>query len=56
VARVNGFPYNTFEVPSQGARTISIRSIAVIAGAPCVFELESQGLVGSTHVEWVAAG
>ena len=52
-ARVNGFPYDTFEVPRLGSRTIVVRAIGVIAGAPCVFELESEGLVGSTRVEWV---
>ena len=53
VARVNGFPYDTFELVPQGSRTVAIRSIGIIAGAPCVFELESAGLVGSTRVEWV---
>jgi hypothetical protein len=52
--RVNGFPYDTFEVPRLGSRTVAVRAIGVIAGAPCVFELESEGLVGSTRVEWVA--
>jgi hypothetical protein len=54
VARVNGFPYDTFEVPRETSRTIAVRPIGVIAGAPCVFELESEGLVGSTRIEWVA--
>jgi hypothetical protein len=52
--RVNGFPYDTFEVPRLGSRTVAVRPIGVIEGAPCVFELESEGLVGSTRVEWVA--
>lgn len=52
--RVNGFPYETFDVPALGSRFIAIRPVGVIAGAPCVFELESRGLVGSTRVEWVA--
>jgi hypothetical protein len=52
-ARVNGFPYETFELPPLGSRTVSIRPIAVIENAPCVFELESDGLVGSTRVEWI---
>jgi hypothetical protein len=51
--RVNGFPYETFDLPPLGSRTIAIRPIAVIANAPCVFELASEGLVGSTRVEWV---
>jgi hypothetical protein len=54
--RVNGFPYETFDVPALGSRFVAIRPVGVIAGAPCVFELESAGLVGSTRVEWVAAG
>jgi len=54
--RVNGFPYETFDVPALGSRFVAIQPIGVIAGAPCVFELESAGLVGSTRVEWVAAG
>jgi hypothetical protein len=53
VVRVNGFPYETFEVPRLGSRSVAITPVGVIAGAPCVFELESQGLVGSTRVEWV---
>ena len=53
VARVNGFPYDTFELEPQGSRTVAVRSIGIIAGAPCVFELTSAGLVGSTRVEWV---
>jgi hypothetical protein len=51
--RVNGFPHETLDVPALGSRFIAIRPIAVIAEAPCVFELESDGLVGSTRVEWV---
>jgi hypothetical protein len=53
VVRVNGFPYDTFEVPQLGSRTVAITPIAIVEGAPCVFELESAGLVGSTRVEWV---
>jgi hypothetical protein len=55
VVRVNGFPYETYELPRLGSRTVAIRSI-IIAGAPCVFELESEGLVGTTRVEWVPSG
>jgi hypothetical protein len=56
VARVNGFPYETFQVQPLGSRTVTIRPVAVVEGAPCVFELDSIGLVGSTRVEWVAGG
>ena len=53
VARVNGFPYDTFELEPPGSLNVAIRSIGIIEGAPCVFELESAGLVGTTRVEWV---
>jgi hypothetical protein len=53
VVRVNGFPYETFEVPRLGSRSVAIRPVGIIAGAPCVFELRSEGLVGTTRVEWV---
>jgi hypothetical protein len=53
VVRVNGFPYDTFELEPPGSLNVAIRSIGIIAGAPCVFELESAGLVGTTRVEWV---
>jgi hypothetical protein len=56
VARVNGFPYDTFELEPPGSLNVAIRSIGIIAGAPCVFELESAGLVGTTRVEWVPEG
>jgi len=53
VVRVNGFPYETFDVPRLGSRSVAIRPAGIIAGAPCVFELTSEGLVGTTRVEWV---
>jgi hypothetical protein len=53
VVRVNGFPYETFEVPRLGSKSVAIRPVGIIAGAPCVFELTSEGLVGTTRVEWV---
>jgi hypothetical protein len=53
VTRVNGFPYETYELPPQGSRSIAIRALGVAPGEPCVFDLESEGLVGSTRVEWV---
>jgi uncharacterized membrane protein YjfL (UPF0719 family) len=56
VARVNGFPYDTFELEPPGSRTVAIRSIGIIESAPCVFELTSAGLVGSTRVEWIPEG
>ena len=54
---VNGFPW----------RAVDVKPGAVWSGAvpsfrpggqliPCLFELESDGLVGSTRVEWVPAG
>ena len=52
VVRVSGFPYDTYELEPPGSLNLAIRPI-VIAGAPCVFELTSAGLVGSTRVEWV---
>jgi hypothetical protein len=52
IARVNGFPNATFELVPGGARQVAIRPI-VAEGSPCVFDLESAGLVGSTRVEWV---
>jgi hypothetical protein len=55
VVRVNGFPYETYDVPRLGSRTVAIRSI-IVSGAPCVFELESEGLVGTTRLEWVPPG
>jgi hypothetical protein len=55
VVRVNGFPYETYELPALGSRTVAIRPI-IVAGAPCVFELQSEGLVGTTRVEWVPSG
>jgi hypothetical protein len=53
VARVNGFPNETFEVPPLTNRAVAIRPVGITPGEPCVFELESAGLVGSTRVAWV---
>jgi len=53
LARVNGFPYETFQLQPLGSRTITIRPVGVVEDDPCVFELDSLGLVGSTRVEWV---
>ena len=51
--RVNGFPYETYELAPQESRAVSIRPIGVSPDAPCLFELSSDGLAGSTRVEWV---
>ena len=53
VARVHGFPYDTFDLSSDASPTIQIRPVGVVPGAPCLIELESDGLTGSTRVEWV---
>jgi hypothetical protein len=52
VVHVNGLPHETFELPAGGARTFSIRPVLAVPGDPCLFELESLGLVGSTRMEW----
>jgi hypothetical protein len=52
IVRVNGLPYETFDLPAGGVRTIAIRPIVPVPGDPCLFELQSIGLVGSTRVEW----
>jgi hypothetical protein len=56
VARVNGFPNETFELAPGGSRNISVTPVGVAEGSPCLFELESEGLVGSTRIEWVSSG
>ena len=53
VVRVNGFPFDTFDLASDATPTIQIRPVGVVPGAPCLVELESDGLTGSTRVEWV---
>jgi hypothetical protein len=51
---VNGFPWETVEIPANGAWRGTVRPLGfAIASAPCVIGLESEGLVGSTRVEWV---
>jgi hypothetical protein len=52
--RVNGFPWETVELPPGGAWRGAVRPVGFADGeSPCVFDLESAGLVGSTRVEWV---
>lgn len=53
---VNGFPWRSVEVPAGGVWSgvvPSLRPSGLLI--PCLFELESEGLVGSTRVEWVPA-
>jgi Dolichyl-phosphate-mannose-protein mannosyltransferase len=52
IVRVNGLPHDTFEIPAGGVQTISVRPVLAVPGDPCVFELQSLGLVGSTRVVW----
>ncbi|MGH3133369.1 MAG: hypothetical protein ACRDNY_06445 [Gaiellaceae bacterium] len=53
---VNGFPWQTVELAAGAAWTGSVPSLAFESGDfPCLFELESAGLVGSTRVEWAPA-
>ena len=54
---VNGLPWLTVQPEPGGRWTGSIPSLR--SGAdddPCLFQLESEGLVGSTRVEWVPSG
>jgi len=52
--RVNGFPWTTVRPPPGESWTGSIEPLFFADGrSPCVFELESDGLVGSTRLEWV---
>ena len=51
---VNGFPWLTVHPKPGGMWTGSIPSLRAGSDSePCLFELESDGLVGSTRVEWV---
>jgi hypothetical protein len=54
--RFNGFPHETIEVPPQGQWSGAVRPLIADPSQPCQFELESDGLVGSTRVEWVPEG
>ena len=51
--RVNGFPWETVEIPPGGVWRGAVEPVVENSAVPCVFELESAGLVGSTRVEWV---
>jgi hypothetical protein len=51
--RVNGFPWETIEIPPGGVWRGAVEPVVENSAVPCVFELESAGLVGSTRVEWV---
>jgi len=53
---VNGFPWQTVEVQSGGVWSGAVPSLRPSGLLiPCLFELESEGLVGSTRVEWIPA-
>jgi hypothetical protein len=54
--RVNGFPYETYELAAGESQSVAIRAVGAAEGEPCLFELESAGLAGSTRVEWVPEG
>jgi hypothetical protein len=54
IVRVNGLPHETFDVPAGSVRMVAIRPVLAVPGDPCLFELQSIGLVGSTRVEWNA--
>ena len=54
---VNGLPWLTVRPGPGGRWTGSIPSLRSGTGNdPCLFRLESDGLVGSTRVEWVPSG
>jgi hypothetical protein len=54
---VNGIPWGTIQPPPGGVWRGSVPALSIGGGdSRCVFELESDGLVGSTRVEWVPAG
>ena len=53
---VNGLPWQTIEVQPGGVWSGAVPSLRPSGlPIPCLFELESEGLVGSTRVEWVPA-
>ncbi len=54
---VNGLPWLTVQPEPGGRWEGSVPSLRSNADSdPCLFELESEGLVGSTRVEWVPSG
>jgi hypothetical protein len=53
---VNGFPSRTVDIPPGGSWSGAVPSLRPGGKLiPCLFELQSDGLVGSTRVEWVPA-
>ncbi|CAN5754582.1 hypothetical protein BH20ACT14_BH20ACT14_13050 [soil metagenome] len=51
---VNGFPWQTLELERGELWSGAVPSLRPAGQViPCLFELESEGLVGSTRVEWV---
>ena len=52
---VNGFPWQTVELAPGDFWSGAVPSLRPAGQViPCLFELESDGLVGSTRVEWMA--
>lgn len=55
--RVNGVPWRTIQPAPGSVWRGSVPPLWFADGtSPCVFDLESEGLVGSTRVEWVPSG
>jgi hypothetical protein len=53
---VNGFPWRTVDIEPGGVWSGAVPSLRPSGQLiPCLFELESDGLVGSTRIEWVPA-
>jgi hypothetical protein len=53
---VNGFPWRSVDVQPGSVWSGAVPSLRPSGQLiPCLFELESEGLVGSTRVEWVPA-
>ena len=54
---VNGFPWRTVQPKPRAVWTGSVPPLFFGDGeSPCLFELASDGLVGSTRIEWVPKG
>lgn len=52
---VNGFPWLTVELEAGAMWSGAVPSLRPAGQiVPCLFELESDGLVGSTRIEWVS--
>jgi len=54
---VNGFPWQTIELEPGDVWSGAVPSLRPAGEViPCLFELESDGLVGSTRIEWAPTG